>query len=95
MKKHILQDKKRRKAFKQAEFVILGDKILIRANGSLRKNIIVSDKFSIKSSFVRLKNYCVLTGRSKSIYSDFKLSRIKLRELALDCLVNGVKKSSW
>ena len=30
----------------------------------------------------RLRNLCALTGRSRGVYSKFKISRIKLRELA-------------
>ena len=36
------------------------------------------------SSATRLRNLCAITGRSRSVYRKFKISRIKLRELALD-----------
>lgn len=38
---------------------------------------------------------CVLTGRSKAVYRKFGLSRIMLRELALQGDLPGVTKSSW
>lgn len=47
------------------------------------------------ASPTRLRNLCALTGRSRSVYRKFKLSRIKLRELALEGKVPGMRKSSW
>jgi small subunit ribosomal protein S14 len=43
----------------------------------------------------RVRNRCELTGRSRAYYRKFKLSRIKLRELANKGLIPGVIKSSW
>jgi len=42
----------------------------------------------------RIKNRCVISDRSKSIYRYFKISRIKLRELASSGMLPGVRKSS-
>ena len=50
---------------------------------------------SKNGSKVRIKNRCVLTGRSHGIVSSFKISRIMFRQLALDGLLPGVSKSSW
>lgn len=47
------------------------------------------------ASPTRLRNLCALTGRSRSVYRKFKLSRIKLRELALEGKVPGMRKASW
>jgi small subunit ribosomal protein S14 len=47
------------------------------------------------SSKTRIRNRCELTGRSRSNYRKLKLSRIKLRELALTGQVPGMVKSSW
>lgn len=47
------------------------------------------------SSRVRYKNRCDLTGRPKAYYRKFRISRIALRELALEGKLPGVKKSSW
>ena len=43
----------------------------------------------------RVRNRCAITGRPRSVYSKFKLSRIKFRELALQGMIPGVTKSSW
>ena len=47
------------------------------------------------SSRVRLKNRCWKTGRPRGYYRDFGLSRHVVREMAHQCLLPGVKKSSW
>lgn len=51
--------------------------------------------FHQNSSITRIKNLCVLTGRSKSIYRLFKISRIQLRKLASNGFLPGVSKYSW
>ena len=43
----------------------------------------------------RVRNRCELTGRSRTYYRKFRLSRIMLRELANKGLIPGVIKSSW
>jgi len=47
------------------------------------------------ASPTRLRNLCALTGRSRGVYRKFRLSRIKLRELALEGKVPGMRKASW
>ena len=44
---------------------------------------------------VRQRNRCLLTGRPRGVYRKFKLSRIKLRELASMGQIPGVIKASW
>jgi small subunit ribosomal protein S14 len=47
------------------------------------------------SSRVRIHNRCALTGRPRSYYRKFKLSRIALRQLASTGQIPGMVKSSW
>lgn len=47
------------------------------------------------ASPTRYRSLCALTGRSRGVYRKFKLSRIKLRELALEGKVPGMRKASW
>ena len=44
---------------------------------------------------VRIRNRCALTGRSRGVYREFRLSRIAFRELALAGQLPGVTKASW
>ena len=47
------------------------------------------------SSFIRVRNRCLVTGRPRGNYRKFKMSRIAFRELASTGQVPGVLKSSW
>ena len=47
------------------------------------------------ASPTRLRSMCALSGRTRAVYRKFKLSRIKLRELALEGKVPGMRKASW
>ncbi len=47
------------------------------------------------SSPVRLMNRCMITGRARSFYRKFGVSRLVLREMALRGEIPGLKKSSW
>ena len=52
-------------------------------------------KLPRNSSPTRYRRYCRLTGRMKGVYRKFQLSRIMVRELGLDGLIPGLRKSSW
>tara|TARA_B100001142_G_C13875962_1_gene477945 strand:- start:74 stop:376 length:303 start_codon:yes stop_codon:yes gene_type:complete len=43
----------------------------------------------------RIRNRCWKTGRPRGYYRDFGLSRHVMREMAHQCLLPGVTKSSW
>jgi len=47
------------------------------------------------SSKTRLMRLCQLTGRSHAVYRKFKISRVMLRELALEGKIPGMRKASW
>nr|QOI17216.1 mitochondrial ribosomal protein S14 [Hepatica maxima] len=52
-------------------------------------------KLPRNSSFTRVRNRCISTGRPRSVYELFRFSRIVFRDLASRGLLMGVKKSSW
>jgi small subunit ribosomal protein S14 len=52
-------------------------------------------KLNRNGSSVRVRNRCVITGRSRGNYRKFRLSRIKFRELAVRGLIPGITKASW
>ncbi len=65
---------------------------------SMKERLEAQDKLSAlprNSSPVRVRNRCALTGRSRGYMGLFKLSRIMFRELALQGVLPGVKKTSW
>lgn len=53
------------------------------------------DELPKNSSRVRLKNRCQLSGRPKGYVRYFGLSRIALRDMALNGKIPGLKKASW
>ncbi len=64
----------------------------------------IEEKFEVQEQFAklprnscptRLNRRCAITGRSKSYYRKFGISRIALRELSLRGQLPGMQKSSW
>lgn len=47
------------------------------------------------SAKVRIRNRCWKTGRPRGFFRDFGISRHVLREMVHQCIVPGVRKSSW
>lgn len=99
MKSLILKDKKRRKLYAQYE----KKKYILKY---IKNNLILQKKFREKaqiklflfprnSSITRIRNRCILTNRSRSIYRKFKFSRLMFRKLALNGKIPGVRKAIW
>lgn len=42
-----------------------------------------------------IRNRCIISGRSKSVYSFFKLTRMIFKNLAVKGDILGIKKYSW
>ena len=70
----------------------------------MEKNLNMEERFKLQSklndlprdsSSVRIRNRCLITGRTRGVYRKFGLSRIKLRELTMSGSLPGVVKSSW
>jgi small subunit ribosomal protein S14 len=70
----------------------------------MKKNLSIEERFKIQSklnelprdsSKIRVRNRCKLTGRTRGVYRQFGLSRIKIRELSMSGALPGVVKSSW
>ena len=59
------------------------------------KAVLALAKLPRDSSATRLHSRCLISGRPKAYYRKFRMSRIALRELALQGKVPGVVKSSW
>ncbi|QXK93016.1 30S ribosomal protein S14 [Neoehrlichia mikurensis] len=47
------------------------------------------------SSYIRIRNRCLITGRPRGYYRKFKVSRIVLRQLGAIGQIPGLTKSSW
>ena len=53
------------------------------------------DDLPKNSSRVRLKNRCQITGRPRGYVRYFGISRIALRDMALNGKIPGLRKASW
>lgn len=42
-----------------------------------------------------IRNRCLITNKSRSVFNHFKLSRIKLRWLASNGYINAIKKTNY
>ena len=47
------------------------------------------------SSATRIRNRCEVSGRSRSVYTKQKMSRIAIRDFGSKGLIPGLVKSSW
>nr|YP_009092463.1 ribosomal protein S14 [Gloeochaete wittrockiana]AIM52049.1 ribosomal protein S14 [Gloeochaete wittrockiana] len=62
--------------------------------GTQRK-LKITNNFLKRYNINKIKNRCIYTGRSRSVLSSYKISRIKFRQEALSKSLPGVKLASW
>lgn len=51
--------------------------------------------YLLDGQFTKLRNRCMLTGRPRSVYRQFRLARSLIRELVSTARLSGIRKSSW
>nr|YP_009105724.1 ribosomal protein S14 [Neocystis brevis]AIT94441.1 ribosomal protein S14 [Neocystis brevis] len=98
-KKSMIQREKKRQnlVIKYAEKRAKLKKEIVKAT-FLEEKITLHRKlqgFPRNSIAIRLHNRCIITGRPKGYFRNFRLSRHVLREMAHEGLLPGVTKSSW
>ena len=76
-------------------YYFLKNNYKLNCNQKLNTFIKYKLNFVFNEKQVKIKNQCLLSNRMRSIYKEFGLSRIKLRELASWGHIPGIKKSSW
>lgn len=84
-------DLKKRFYYKKNQYFTLIFKTLIES--SFDKYNFTTTKLSFFLMPNKIKNHCILTRRSSSIFFRFKLSRLKFRYYALNGRLVGIKKS--
>ena len=67
----------------------------LRRKLKAERNYAALAKLPRNSSPTRLARRCEITGRRRSYYRKFKISRIVMRDLAHKGLIPGMRKSSW
>jgi len=100
MRLKFFKDKKRRNSFRLKELhfqklkSVSSNKrlsLLVRISATLSK----TTRFSRNCSLTRIRNRCFITGRSRSVSSKFKVSRIIFRDFVIKGLFSGVRFSVW
>lgn len=97
-KSMIERELKRKKLYNKYKIKKENLKQSIKKQNSFEEHIEIQkilQKIPRNSLKCRGRNRCWKTGRSRGFYKDFGLSRHVLREMAHECLLPGVKKSSW
>jgi small subunit ribosomal protein S14 len=97
-KSMIEREKKRIKLYKKYSFKRAN--LLQKYNNEKSFNLKLElhsklQKLPRNSSKTRIRNRCWKTGRARGVFRDFGLSRHVFREMAHQCLLPGVTKSSW
>jgi small subunit ribosomal protein S14 len=99
MKSKIEVDRQRRQLVKKLEFLRKTLKSLSKSKLNTKTEraqaVIALQSLPRNSSSSRVKNRCIITGRSRGIYSLFRLSRLTFRKEALAGHLPGVTKASW
>ena len=95
----VLRDKRRKKLIeKYAERRAELRKTLNDPNASMEEKFAVQEAFAKlprNSCPTRLNRRCLISGRARSYYRKFAISRIAMRDLALRGQLPGMRKSSW
>ncbi len=98
-KSQILRDKRRKGLI--AKYADRRAELRKRLND---REVSIEEKLQIQEEFAklprnscptRLNRRCEISGRSRSYYRKFAVSRIALRDLALRGQLPGMRKSSW
>ena len=99
MKHFIARDKRRRALVQKHQAKRQGLKRQLKdRNLSPQERLVAQQALNAlprNSSASRVSNRCIITGRSKGVYRRYKISRIMLRQLALQGRLPGMKKASW
>ena len=100
MSNQIIKDQKRRLQVAKFEFKRLHYKALTQDRRSLSSDLRyyfykLLSRLPRNSSKTRIRNRCVITGRGRSVYKLFRISRIAFREYAAQGALIGIKKASW
>lgn len=97
MNRFIKKDIKNRIQFKKKEKEILFLKYLhnnLNLSNQVR-NSAFNNLDALRVHKSKIKNRCFITGRCRSIYSSYGISRLTFRKLASNGTLKGIRKSSW
>jgi ribosomal protein S14 len=96
-KRKFKKDGKNRLKFEQNEFKVLSLRYFKDNQELSRKNILLSNIISSKLSkgLYKFRNRCILTSRSRGLFSKLSISRTVFRKMFSKGFLPGYRKSSW
>lgn len=87
----ICRDKKARQTYKGTESYVCALRCLGETHFSVKKK----NFLPIMPFLPKIRNRCLLSGRSRSVFYRFRVSRIKFRDFVLLGMLPGILKASW
>jgi ribosomal protein S14 len=96
-KRKFKQDGLNRLVFEKNELKVLALRFIKKKQMLSKKSVLFSSMFSSKlsSGLYKFKNRCILTSRSRGVFSKLSISRISFRKLFSKGFLPGYRKSSW
>ena len=55
----------------------------------------LSPQMLVQNNYTKVRSICIISGRSRSVYRAFQMSRLKVREYASQGYFTGIAKASW
>ena len=100
MKSNIFKEHKRRNLYKKNEKMhfIKNGFSFIENNAFFKvinQHALKNFKYNKKGLKTRIHNRCILSGRPRSVFQQFKISRNFLRDKGSTGLITGLSKISW
>ncbi len=96
----VLKSYRARQRFALHEGEILVSKVIamVPSADPIVKRYLISETqmfLSPRNSSTRLNTVCVLTGRTRGVYRDFKMNRMMIRKEAQEGEIPGLRKAVW
>jgi small subunit ribosomal protein S14 len=96
----VLKSYRARQRFALHEGQILVSKVLsmVPCEDPLVKRYLLSETqmfLNARDSSTRLNSVCVITGRTRGVYRDFRMNRMMIRKEAGQGEIPGLRKASW
>ncbi|KAI1809899.1 ribosomal protein S14p/S29e [Poronia punctata] len=95
----VIRDHSKRKAFAEHEperqalrYIIRNTTLPARTRAEAQLQL---TKMHCYTRPTQIRNRCLIGGKSRGVFRDFRLSRFVFREQALAGNIPGVKKASW
>lgn len=103
MQAKINKNKKFRQKYLNNEWIyylnsaLTKNNLLIEADKNILKNNIINNYLNMNKShsypkITKIRNLCLITGRSRALIQDYRISRLKFKDLAETGHLSGIKK---